>query len=632
MFECKLLVNDIDIRQGDIDLSAAILCTYDPNVISPKVKIVFEADGRVRRFPLPVVSYFKRQESEEAVIICFYSYTLDYLFVNHLAEGEISVHLELYYGTNFVERLPLYVSKGLIYKNPKLNIPEDHIGDEIFNGIVVYGNKDVVKPVMRDGSSSVYSYGIDAENARITLTRTEDNAKLPSALLSKICKGIFLFLNLLICFLLLPYFIIDGTLAGIGLLPRHRYRAVEGTKANIISQIKANITGFLKTVFKSNAFALRLVKPYKTYMQSYYKTLCRKPIVENRISFLSCRRDELSGNEKYVYDVLKKESGIDFQFLFFSDVNDFRNKKNIKRFVELYATSKIVIVDDYYDLLNTFPKRDDVTLFQLWHACGAFKTFGFSRTGKKGSPRQSSPNHRMYNYTIVSSSEVIKHYAEGFGISDECVLPTGIPRTDIFMDSAYSQTVKQAFYKKHPSLENKKIVLFAPTFRGNGKVTAYYPLEVFNPEKFADAMGEDTALIIKLHPFCQRKYKIIQKYKDRIIDLSDDDELNDLLFVTDMLITDYSSVVFEASLLNIPMLFYPYDLYKYISERDFYCNYSDFVPGKICYTENELIAAAVNGDCEAEKVEPFKNKYFEHIDGKSTQRVADAILKEFYKK
>ena len=630
MFECKLLINDLDIRQGDIDINAAVLCTYNPNVISPKVKIVFEADGEIRRFPFPVQSYFKRRESDEAVIICSYSYTLDYLFVNHLAEGEISAHLELYYGNEYVSELPMFVSKGLTYKNRKLKISEEYIGDEIFNGILVYGSKDTSKPLVADGSNFLYSYGIRPEKNIITLSRTEiEVAGIEAPVLSEICKVIFLVLNILLCILLLPYFVADGILAGLGLLPKHKYRPVEGIKANIIAQVKANITGFLKTAFKSNSFALKLIKPTETYLNSYYKKLCKQPVVENRISFLSGRRDELSGNEKFVYNLLKDEKGIDFQFLFFSDVDGFKDKKNIKRFVELYATSKIVIVDDYYDLLNTFQKRDDVTLFQLWHACGAFKTFGFSRLGKKGSPRQISPNHRMYDYTIVSSSEVVKHYAEGFGINDGCVLPTGIPRTDIFMDKEYAENVRTKFYQKYPHLVGKKIVLFAPTFRGNGKVTAYYPLEVFNPQKLADAMGEDTAVILKLHPFCLSRYKIDEKYKERIIDLSDDDELNDLLFVTDLLITDYSSVVFEASLLNIPMLFYSYDLYKYISERDFYYDYADFVPGKICYTEKELIDAAVSGDCEVEKVEPFKLRYFESIDGKSSQRVADAILKAF---
>ena len=91
-----------------------------------------------------------------------------------------------------------------------------------------------------------------------------------------------------------------------------------------------------------------------------------------------------------------------------------------------------------------------------------------------------------------------------------------------------------------------------------------------------------------------------------MLDLSDEDELNDLLFVTDLLITDYSSVVFEASLLDIPMLFYAFDLFDYISKRDFYYDFESFVPGKIVFSQRELTEAITTGDFESEKVPPFK--------------------------
>ena len=92
-----------------------------------------------------------------------------------------------------------------------------------------------------------------------------------------------------------------------------------------------------------------------------------------------------------------------------------------------------------------------------------FKTFGFTRLGKAGGPKQTDPNHRMYDVAIVSSAEIAKHYAEGFGLSDDKVLATGIPRTDIFMDPQYAQTVQNGFYAKYPQLRDKRIILFAPT-------------------------------------------------------------------------------------------------------------------------------------------------------------------------
>ena len=86
-------------------------------------------------------------------------------------------------------------------------------------------------------------------------------------------------------------------------------------------------------------------------------------------------------------------------------------------------------------------------------------------------------------------------------------------------------------------------------------------------------------------------------------------------------------MVFEASLLDIPMLFYAFDLFDYISKRDFYYDFESFVPGKSVFSQRELTEAIVAGDFESEKVPPFKTKFFDHLDGRSSRRVADLILR-----
>ena len=232
----------------------------------------------------------------------------------------------------------------------------------------------------------------------------------------------------------------------------------------------------------------------------------------------------------------------------------------------------------------------------------------------------------MYDYAIVSSREISKHYAEGFGISDENVVATGIPRTDVFMNKKYAESVREKFFKEYPNLKSKKIILFAPTFRGNGQMSAYYPKEAFHPEQLLNNLGNDYAVLLKLHPYCKERLTISKEYSDRIIDFSEADELNDLLFVTDLLITDYSSVIFEASLLDIPMLFYTYDLYSYIKERDFYYDFESFVPGKIVFSENEIAESIEKKDFEQDKISGFKYKFFDHLDGHSSQRVADLVI------
>lgn len=407
----------------------------------------------------------------------------------------------------------------------------------------------------------------------------------------------------------------------------NKHLKLDGNRVIIDNKIKYHKQHFgLQDLTKRSTYTITLKKPIVKLLNIYYKKYWKMPVKMNRVTFISGRRSELSGNEKFVYDKLNDIKGIDFQFLMFSSAKGHYNIENIKRFFELYTTSRVVIVDDYFRMLNIVPKKDDVKLFQLWHACGAFKTFGFTRIGKDGGPRQWAKNHRMYDYAVVSSKNIANHYAEGFGIPDSCVLPSGVPRTDIFCDSGYKEKTRAAFFEKYPQLKNKKIILFAPTFRGKGQMSAYYPTDKFNPNEICSALGDEYAIIIKLHPFCKEKYKIEEKYKDRIIDLSNADELNDLLFVTDLLITDYSSVVFEASLLDIPMLFYAFDLDEYIENRDFYYDFKEFIPGKTVFLQDELIKAVQSNDFESEKVEKFKHKFFDDIDGQSSQRVANKII------
>lgn len=114
---------------------------------------------------------------------------------------------------------------------------------------------------------------------------------------------------------------------------------------------------------------------------------------------------------------------------------------------------------------------------QLWHACGAFKTFGLTRMGKQGGAPQTSMNHRNYDLVPVSSDTVRDIYAEAFGISGSKVQALGVPRTDLLFDWDYEEKKREELYGKYPILKENRVILFAPTFRGDGNKDAYYPLE-----------------------------------------------------------------------------------------------------------------------------------------------------------
>lgn len=626
-----MMINKLTVDRNTLNISVSISCPFDVDVTSPKAKIIFKCGDRIRRLPFLVTNYFRQKQTESCIVVCTYTFLLDYLFYNFEGDGDITASIDFYYGDNYARSLPFTVSTNVINENPTLELDEQYIEYECFDGVTVFSNDESEYENHKGKSKNCYTFDFDCPNNSIVIKKQTDHRDdkpfaEKSRIIAPLVRFVFFIFRIILALLLAPYFVADGFFSALGFLPKRKTKEIDSLFKNIFVQIKINFSSFLKTSFKKANFNENIRKPLFAVCRAYYRLLSKKDIVKNRVTFMSGRRDELGGNPQFVYELIKDREDIDFQFLLFSDPAGHNRIKNVVKFLKLYASSRVVIVDDYFRLLNLVDKRDEVKLFQLWHACGAFKTFGFTRLGKKGGPKQTDPNHRMYDYAIVSSQEIAKHYAEGFGLSDENVVATGIPRTDIFMDTQYAESVRNRFYEKHPQLKNKKIMLFAPTFRGNGQMSAFYPMSAFNPQEVYEELGGEYAILIKLHPFCPERFEIPEHYKNVIIDLSDDDELNDLLFVTDLLVTDYSSVVFEASLLNIPMMFYAYDLYDYISSRDFYYDFEGFVPGKIVFSQRELVESICQKDFEQQRVDGFKNKFFDHLDGKSSQRVADLIL------
>ena len=434
----------------------------------------------------------------------------------------------------------------------------------------------------------------------------------------KLFKGIVGVIEYLIAIAMFPLFLIEALLhiSGVLRMPARfndestskKFAAFVMWRFSNVSNCKVSLWTFKRWLFK----------------MSYRLNKLRR-IKKNKITFISLRRNDISGNFAFVYDKIKDDPNLDIHFILNEHTISYMTIGEIFDFTKSCATSKVVVLDEFTPMIHYINLRKNTKLVQLWHACGAFKTFGFTRLSKpKGSP-QPTRNHRSYDYVTVSSTYCKKCHSEGFGISTENVVATGIPRTDVFFDGNYKEKARAKFYKEHPNFIGKKIILFAPTFRGMVKETAFYPTELFNVEKVCQSIPDDYVIIVKHHPFVTDVQPIPDALKDRVIDLSCDPELNDLLFVTDVIITDYSSLVFEASLLNIPMIFYAFDLEKYINERDFYFDFKEFVPGKIAYCQADIIDAVNKQDYCTERIAPFADMFFDNRDGKATDRVVKLL-------
>ena len=396
-------------------------------------------------------------------------------------------------------------------------------------------------------------------------------------------------------------------------------------------------------------FALRVrLDPSKRRLVTAVKTVLR-PVrtVAYRVAFMPfrwlARRDgrrvlfasdsgaELSGNLGLVHDRMV-ERGLDREYelrtLLRASITVRRRLRDLVRLPWLLARADVIVIDDYYPILYRLRFDDEVRIVQLWHASGPFKTVGYSRVGKVGGPGAWSRIHKCYTHAIVSSEADVPYYAEAFGIAESRVVPTGIPRMDRYFDEGRRRAGRQAALDAFPMVRDRFTILFAPTFRGDTPRDAWYdPAWIDLPALHALAVERDAAVIIRMHPFVQRPLRIPAAYADRIIDGSAAPvDVNDLLFAVDLLVTDYSSIVFEYSTLGRPMLFYTPDLDEYIAGRDVYIPFEQFVPGRIVRTFPELLDAIRRHDVAADKVAAFAARHFSHLDGGSTDRVIDKVI------
>jgi len=293
------------------------------------------------------------------------------------------------------------------------------------------------------------------------------------------------------------------------------------------------------------------------------------------------------------------------------------------------ATARYFIIDDYYYPVYVSSLRKGTEVIQLWHACGAFKKFGYSVLDKSYSPDDDYLKmvqiHRNYSKVYVSGEACIAPYADAFGMTQERIYPLGVPRTDQLLNTARQARVREKLYDRYPEWRKKRIILLAPTFRGNGQTTAHYDQEL-DFEKFRRELGPDTVLLLRMHPFVLNPPIVPDAYSDQIINMTDYPDINDLMQIADILITDYSSVIFEFALLQKPMIFLVNDLQSYKAERDFYFPYESFVPGPIVSTFEDVIAWIKRGQFDTQKIETFANQFFTYQDGEATKRIVDHLL------
>ncbi|WP_044959312.1 CDP-glycerol glycerophosphotransferase family protein [Butyrivibrio sp. WCD2001] len=371
----------------------------------------------------------------------------------------------------------------------------------------------------------------------------------------------------------------------------------------------------------------------------YYNLNTLKPIKDDKVVFVELRLPKLSNSFKELYKCLESDYELDLRTHFIRQgfEGNARKYANMFSFLKDAATAKYIIFNEAADIFGLMRKRKNAHMLSTWHACGAFKKFGLSTRDKEfgdsGIEATLYPGHPDYDMVTVSSPEIIWAYAEAMGKENNkaCIKPIGVSRTDVFFDREYINKAYDKLYSKVPLAKGKKVILYAPTFRGQTK-TAYGPDEL-DIGLFYKNFSEDYVLLIKNHPITHKRAEIPKEYSEFAIDVTELLTIEDVICTADICISDYSSLVYEYSLFEKPMVFFAFDLEKYFDNRGFYYDYEDLAPGPICKTNEELVKAVreltTSFDDESpyrKKIRGFRERFMSACDGHATER----IVREFF--
>ena len=338
---------------------------------------------------------------------------------------------------------------------------------------------------------------------------------------------------------------------------------------------------------------------------------------KNRITFISLEHDNLSKDFKLLYTQLAMERKYELKTLLFKfEPTLFGNiKYGIACIRQLFIieNSKLVIIDYNNFVISRFPHRKQVKILEIWHATGALKQFG--------NYVKRDYEIKNYDYVIANSEFFRDIYAKAFNVPSNNVLVTGIPNNDKIFYPAFIELTRQRLLEKFPLLNGKKIVTYAPTFRG--RISTSFKEVKIDLKTIHEALGQDYMLIYKVHPLIPNS-----KYENNPNIIFIEDELMSSLFcITDIFITDYSAIAIDWMVFNKPIIAYVPDFAKYVKKPGLTIDYMKEFPGPICKTSEELIAAIKTPDNALfqEKRCTFYKKTYQYRYGNSTQRVVSAI-------
>ncbi len=289
-------------------------------------------------------------------------------------------------------------------------------------------------------------------------------------------------------------------------------------------------------------------------------------------------------------------------------------------------TSRVIVTDDYIYHLRKHKLKNEQKLIQIWYTGGALKKMGIDGPSIL-SDFDEYKTHSQYSDFCVSSEYVRQYYCHAFGLDEDVVKAVGTPRSDLIVNRDKIAENKEEICSRHPLLRNKKVYLYCPTVRIKEDVIIPFSPEI-DWSELNDELGDDEVFVICRHPSMKDEY-IKGRFYSRVKDYTFE-STSELLSVADVIITDYSSVVFDASLMDKPTVFYCPDYEDH--KNDTYIDYEKELPGeKITEAKDILPAARRAGEVSSAEIRAlFNERQMGACDGKSTERIL-SVIKNYLK-
>lgn len=340
-------------------------------------------------------------------------------------------------------------------------------------------------------------------------------------------------------------------------------------------------------------------------------------VKQNRILFSSGMGNFVGDSPLVIYNELKKDP-------FFKDYEMIWAVKDIDRYKADYQVVKIDSLKYFFYALSSkiwitsvnierglkFKKKETIYL-NTWHGI-PLKHIGMDVKSRK------DYDFSHIDIFITSGDYENQIYKKAFNLEDEQLFVTGLPR-NIELERAFktqneSRRIKILEQLCLDNLVSKTIILFAPTWKD-------YRYERLDLSQFCDGLGDSYSILLKSHPL--EKWEV---QDPRIIDVSDITDINILLEVADILISDYSSIMIDYSILEKPIFAYIPDFDIYRETRGLYVSKNELAPNTI-KNENELKERILSLDLckERAKTKDYRNKFIKKNALNSGKRIAEIL-------